>query len=249
VETSSATPGFGARLATRYDALRASDDYGELVGRLVVAGDLTGRRVLDIGCGTGTLAGELAANHCCRMYGLDASPEMLAVARAKRLPGVELLLGQAEDLPFADESFERAVMVSVVHHLERRPAFVEAYRVLERGGRLVISNADPDGFVDRWLLELFPELLDRELARFPTAADLAAELRESNFDGVEVTHVDVPRSYSRETALEKIRGKHLSSFDLLSDDEYRAGLERAERQLPDPVEYVFRSLLVVALRY
>lgn len=244
----SATPEFAARVATRYDELRASDDYDDLVDRLVGVGDLAGRRVLDIGCGTGTLAGALAARHGCRCWAVDPSSEMLAVARSKHLSGVELTLGHAEELPFEDQSFERAVMLSVVHHLDRRPSFAEVCRVLAPGGRLVIANADPDGLGDRWLMVLFPELLERELGRFPTATDLEAELAAAGFDPIEVTRVSVPRRYSRATALEKLRGRHISSFDLLTEQEYRAGLARAERELPDPVEYAFRSLLVLAVR-
>jgi SAM-dependent methyltransferase len=246
--TSSATPEFAARVAARYDELRASEDYGKLVARLVAAGDLAGRRVLDIGCGTGTLAGALSADYECEVHGVDASPEMLAVARAKALPRVEFIVGRAEDLPFADQTFDRAVMVSVVHHFERRRAFADACRVLRPDGRLVISNADPDGFAERWLLQLFPELLDRELARFPTAHDLEDDLRASGFDAIDVTRVSVPRSYSRDIALEKLQGRHISSFDLLTEEEYARGLVRAELELPDPVEYTFRSLLVVAVR-
>ena len=48
--------------------------------------------------------------------------------------------------------------------------------------------------------------------------------------------------------MEKIRGRHISSFDLLTEGEYRAGVDRAERGLPDRVEYMLRSLLVVAVR-
>jgi ubiquinone/menaquinone biosynthesis C-methylase UbiE len=246
--SSSATPEFAARVAARYDELRASEDYAKLVERLVTAGDLAGRRVLDIGCGTGTLAGELAAGHDCDVWGVDASREMLAVARAKALPRVELVLGQAEELPFTDEAFERAVMLSVVHHIDRRRAFAQAYRVLQPDGRLVISNADPDGFGDGWLMGLFPELLDRELARFPTAQDLQDDLGATGFDPIDVTRVSAARSYSRAVALEKLHGRHISSFDLLIEDEYRRGLARAERKLLDPVEYTFRSLLVVAVR-
>jgi SAM-dependent methyltransferase len=244
----SATPEFASRVAARYDELRASDDYGHLVDRLVAAGDLAGRRVLDIGCGTGTLVGALAARHGCECWGVDPSPEMLEVARAKNLAGPGFELGRAEELPFADEAFERAVMVSVAHHVDRPPAFAQARRVVEPGGRLVISNADPEGFGERWLMRYFPELLERELARFPTAEDLEVELEAAGFGPIELQRLRVPRSYSRARTLEKIRGKHISSFDLLTDEEYRAGLERVERELPDPVEYTFRSLLVVAVR-
>ena len=55
-------------------------------------------------------------------------------------------------------------------------------------------------------------------------------------------------SIDREGALERIRGKHISTFDLLDEDEYAAGLERAERELPEQVDYRLEWLLVVAVR-
>lgn len=214
----------------------------------MAAGNLAGRRVLDIGCGTGTLAIELGSRHGCRVWGIDPSQEMLAVAKSKGGVAARFKRASAEKLPFKDAWFERATMVSVAHHLDRPWAFPEAARVLDADGRLVVSNPDPDGFPQMWLMRWFPELLEREQARIPNADDLRSELEGSGFRSVEVERLAVSRRFSREEALRKVRGKHVSSFDLLSEDEYRAGLDRVERELPDPVEYELRSLLLVARR-
>jgi SAM-dependent methyltransferase len=173
---------------------------------------------------------------------------MLEVARTRAGTRIRFEQASAERLPFPDGSFERATMISVVHHVDRPAAFAEIGRVLQIGGRLAISNADPDGFAQMWLMRWFPELLPRELARFPSNDELVAEVRAAGFETVRVERVALARRFTREQALAKIRGKHISSFDLLSEAEYRAGLERAQRELPDPVEYMFRLLLVVAVR-
>jgi SAM-dependent methyltransferase len=248
VETSSATPGFAARIAACYDELRSSDDYDVWSDGLAAAGDLASRRVLDVGCGTGAVAVHLARRHGCTVVGVDPSPEMLAVARRKESERVRFEQARAEELPFADGSFERAIMVSVVHHLDAAKAFAEIHRVLRPGGRLAISNPDPDGFAEMWAMRWFPELLPRELARFPRTDDLLAELRAAGFEEVELERVPIDRRFTRAQALAKLRGKHISSFDLLTEEEYRAGLQRAERGLPDPVTYTFRMLLVAAVR-
>ena len=52
-----------------------------------------------------------------------------------------------------------------------------------------------------------------------------------------LTRLSQESSIDRAGALERIRGKHISTFDLLDDDEYAAGLERAERELPERVDY------------
>lgn len=243
------TDGFGARIAATYDELRPLDAGLErLVDDLARAADLRGRRLLDIGCGTGSVTAALVEACRCKAWGVDASPEMIAQARAKRIPGAGFKVARAEELPFASGWFERALMRSVAHHVERPAAFAEARRVLAPGGRLVVHNLDPDGLVQLWYVRFFPRLLELERERMPDAVTLERELREAGFAPVTVERLGVERGFDRETALRKLRGRHTSSFDLLDEDEIAAGLERAERELPAEIRYVLRDLLLVAVR-
>ncbi len=208
-------------------------------------GDLSGRRVLEVGCGTGRFLAALAGR--AKAWGVDPSPEMLAVARG-RAHGAGLKLGTAEELPFKDAWFERAAMWLVVHLVDRPRALAELRRVLEPGGRLVIATFDPEHFEEFWLNELFPSLerIDRE--RFPAGEKLEAELVAAGFGDVRLTRLSQRASIDREAALERIRGKHISTFDLLDEAEYAAGLERAERELPERVDYRLEWLLATATR-
>jgi SAM-dependent methyltransferase len=208
-------------------------------------GDLEGRRVLEVGCGTGRFLAALAGR--AKAWGIDPSPEMLEVARG-RVHGAGLKLGSAEELPFKDGWFERAAMWLVVHLVDRPRAFAELHRVLAPGGRLVIGTFDPAHFNAFWLNELFPSLEAIDRARFPTAEQLERELGAPGFGEVRLTRISQESSTDREQALERIRGKHISTFDLLDDDEYAAGLERAERELPEQVDYRIEWLLAVAVR-
>ena len=97
-----------------------------------------------------------------------------------------------------------------------------------------------------YLNRYFPSFLEIDLARFPAADALERELRDAGFRGVDVSPLPVPTSISRERALEKIRGRHISTFQLIRDDEYAAGLERAERELPASIHYTSHWLVVVA---
>jgi SAM-dependent methyltransferase len=200
--------------------------------------------VLDIGCGTGRFLTQLA--EIAKAWGVDASPGMLEVARA-RAGGAGLKLGSAEELPFKDGWFERATMWLVAHLVDRPRAFAEAHRVLARDGRFAVATFDPSYFDEFWLNELFPsmEAVDRE--RFPTAPELEAELRAAGFD-VRLLRLSQRGSLDRDEALERIRGKHISTFDLISDEEYEAGLARAERELPKRVDYRVEWLVAVAVR-
>ena len=111
-----------------------------------------GERILDVGCGTGTLA-IAAKRHVGQtgvVYGVDASPEMLARAEKKaRRARVEVLFrsGLAEALPFEDSFFDAALSTVMLHHLPvktRRQCAVEIRRVLKPGGRVLA--VDFEGF-------------------------------------------------------------------------------------------------------
>ena len=235
-------------LAARYDELRPVDsNWVELVDRVVELGRLGGgARVLDVGCGTGRVAAALAERGA-KVWGVDPSAEMLEVARSRVPSSVGLKEGRAEALPFRDAWFDGAVCMLSVHLLDRPRAFAELARVLVPGGRLVIATFDPAHFDGFWLNRLFPTMRRVDLERFPAPDDLERELGAAGFE-LRLERLSQRTSMTREHALERIRGRHISTFQLIGDDEYRAGLERAERELPERVDYAQEWLLVAAER-
>jgi ubiquinone/menaquinone biosynthesis C-methylase UbiE len=241
------SPDFGP-LAESYDRLRPPDrNWGELLDRLVVEGDLAGRRVLDVGCGTGGTALALAELGS-RVWGVDPAEEMLAVARARVGRAVGLKRGRAEALPFKDAWFERAVLRLVVHLVDRRLALPELARVLGPGGRVVIATFDPAHFRDFWLNRFFPAIERVDAARFPDPETLAEELETVGFGGTRIEHVVQRDSLPRGKALDRIRGRYISTLQLLSEQELSAGTARAVRELPEIVEVELRWAIVVADR-
>lgn len=244
--TSSAKPDFGRRAST-YDILRPADtNWWERFELLVQAADLRGRRILDVGCGTGALAAALAERAHAKVWGVDEDVEMLAVASDRVSASVGLKQARAEALPFRDGWFERVTLSLVVHLVDRPVALAEARRVLAAEGRLAIVTFDPSHFDCYWLNRFFPSIEAIDRRRFPTGEALTAELGEAGFAAVESHLLDQRATLGREEALAKIRGRHISTFDLLSPDELAAGTERAEAELADLVEVAQRQLVVVA---
>jgi ubiquinone/menaquinone biosynthesis C-methylase UbiE len=243
-----AAPDFG-RLAPEYDRLRPVDDnWREIFDVVVREGDLRGRRVLDCGCGTGRLSQALAESEASKVWGVDPEPEMLRVAAGNVPAGVGLKPGRAEALPFRDGWFERAVMWLVCHLVDRPAAFAEVRRVLAPGGRLVVVTFDPEHFGEFWLNRYFPSLETIDRARFPDAVELEAQLVEAGFGGVQSHRRSQRASITREQALERIQGRHISTFDLLEPDEVAQGTVTAVNELPPSVECPVEWLVVVAER-
>ena len=236
-------PDFSAIAAT-YDELRPVDaNWWELFELLVHEADLVGRRVLDVGCGTGRAALALHERGS-RVWGAEPSEEMAAQARAR---GVNVKVAPAERLPFKDGWFERAVAWLVVHLLDRPAAFAEVARVLEPGGVLAIATFDPTHFDRYYLNRLFPSLEAIDRARFPEPDALVAELETAGFEP-RLLRLSQQGELARDASLERIRGRFISTLRLLDEAEYEQGLARAERELPERVRYELEWTIAVATR-
>lgn len=140
-----------------------------------------GHRVLDVGCGTGTLTIEIA-KRCPggAVTGVDGDPEILRLAErkaAKSNARVRLDHALASALPYPDESFDRVVSSLFFHHLswpEKERAAREAFRVLRPGGELHVADwGRPSGLLMRaaflpvQLLDGFDNTRDNVRGRLP----------------------------------------------------------------------------------
>ena len=239
-----AKPDFGAR-ARVYDTLRPTDAaWWEAFDALVELGDLRGRRVLDVGCGTGRLAAALVEEAHAKVWGVDASGEMVAVARETRTAGVGVRQADAESLPFRDGWFDRVTMSLVLHLVDRPRALAEARRVVSDDGRIAVSTFHPEHFATYWALPFFPSIREIDEARFPTPEQMERELAEAGFPGFASRRLSATVELSRDEALSRIRGRHISTFDLLTAEEISEGTARAEQELPERIVSRLERLVV-----
>jgi SAM-dependent methyltransferase len=155
------TPEAGAFFDERAESYdRAYDEpagyalRSRMAGALALLGAGPGE-VLDAGMGAGRLLAELAA---CgwTVSGIDASAEMVAVARS-RLPeaAARLVQGKIESLPYADASFDAVVATGVLEYSELEGALRELARILRPGGLAVVSNPNPDNLYGMWKLRIW----------------------------------------------------------------------------------------------
>lgn len=167
-------------------------------------------RVLDLASGTGDVALALARQAApAEVVATDFTPEMLAIAETKAAAyegptRLEIMLADAQDLPFADESFNAVTIAFGVRNLPDRAAnFSEVLRVLKPGGRYVILEfsrptfAPWRGVYHVYLRNVIPAIggaltgdrdgfvyLNDSILGFPTQPALAAELRDAGFSAI-----------------------------------------------------------------
>jgi ubiquinone/menaquinone biosynthesis C-methylase UbiE len=152
-----------------------------------------GDAVLDVGCGTGTLAMKVArrVGVTGRVAGVDPGAEQIARARSKaarcHMP-IDFQIGVIEQIPFPDQTFDVVLSTLMMHHLPngvKRQGLAEIARVLKPGGRLVIAD--------------FKRKQERvgQAARFHAGGssmqDLEARVSDAGFEHLEMEEMRPPR--------------------------------------------------------
>lgn len=141
-----------------------------------------GHSVLDLGCGTATLTILIKRKHPgATVVGLDGDERILAIAQRKvERTGLDIRLdfGLANELPYADQSFDRALSSLLFHHLTRRQkrqALAEVMRVLRPGGELLVADwgqarnaLERAAFISVQLLDGFKTTTDNVKGRLPS---------------------------------------------------------------------------------
>jgi SAM-dependent methyltransferase len=121
-------------------------------------GDVSGKRVLDFGCGTGEDAIMLAVRGA-RVIGIDISPELIELARKRaevNKVSAEFIVGSAYETGLPAESVDVVFVHAILHHLDLERARREVIRVLKPGGTLIVQEPVRDSRVMSFLRRLIP---------------------------------------------------------------------------------------------
>jgi ubiquinone/menaquinone biosynthesis C-methylase UbiE len=115
--------------------------------------DLTGKRVLDVSCGAGGGASYIVRTlHPTSYTGLDLNPASIDLCRTRHnLPGLDFVQGDAENLPFPDQSFDAVINVEASHQYPHFRRFLaEVARVLRPGGHFLYTDSRRRPAIAEW---------------------------------------------------------------------------------------------------
>ncbi|MEE6176572.1 phthiotriol/phenolphthiotriol dimycocerosates methyltransferase [Mycobacterium sp. 050134] len=115
--------------------------------------DLEGKKVLEVSCGHGGGSSYLVrSQHPASYTGLDLNPAGIRFCRKRhRLPGLDFVQGDAENLPFPDESFDVVLNVEASHHYPHFSKFLtEVARVLRPGGHFLYTDLRAQHVIPEW---------------------------------------------------------------------------------------------------
>ena len=231
--------------AKAYEALFVPALFWQWAPKVAEAAQIKpGQRVLDVACGTGILAREVASRvgSAGHVVGIDPSPGMVAVA-SQLASAIEWREGVAESLPFPDQSFDAVVsQFGLMFFTDRRQALREMLRVLAPGGHLVVAVWDSLGEMPAYASEV--ALLERmtgqqaaDALRAPfvlgNRKDLATLFSEAGVASAEiVTHLGRAQFPSIRTMVEAdLRGWLPVVGVLLTEDQIGRTLQEAEQAL------------------
>lgn len=216
------------------------------------------KRTLDLGCGTGRFTQALSEAFACSAVGVEPSVAMLEVAAARGDADVEWKLGDAEDIPLADQFVDLVFMSQVFHHLSNpQRALAEIRRVLTPNGYLVLRNGTREHNHELEWLRFFPDARRIEDARTPSSSEIESAISDEHF--LAITHQTIRQAFatSYPRYFEKIGRRGLSSLIAISEDAFQDGManfkswidqQPADTIVYEPVDiFIFQKRTGIAL--
>jgi ubiquinone/menaquinone biosynthesis C-methylase UbiE len=157
------------------------------------------KHVLEVGVGTGRNALPLLERIKAHFVGLDLTKEMLKVAKTKLFSfkqGINLILGDAEHLPFAEETSDVVVCMSTLHYFAFQENVLESFsRMLKKNGTLVCGDLTLHELDDKRFLETLERTLSKAHAGYRKPSEIKRLLENSGFQVAGTKTVAYRKSY------------------------------------------------------
>lgn len=232
--------GYWDDFAGEYESLFDRDPMYADALRLVVelVGDANRKRVLDLGCGSGTLLARIAdENPDAELYGIDPSERMVqgCVNRFRETPNVHIAIGSAHRVPLPSDYVHCVVSNLALHHVppeDRMACAAELARLLKAGGRLIYADmfCDVDGPVDdpARARDIIHKMVGKSLY----------DLEHGAFETMLLHIGDIP-------AVIKGEGEHFTTDAAWREHLAEAGFHRFEVIPVEPAEFGYRILIAV----
>jgi ubiquinone/menaquinone biosynthesis C-methylase UbiE len=236
------------RMAVNYtDISKTYDNYRSypqgLIKSIVELGRISrGKKVLDLGCGTGNIAWQLQQIIRTDVIGADASFPMLKVAKSKSLEVICTDINN-QQLPFRDGSFDTIIGAYVIHQIKNLNFLLsECYRVL-RDGVLVLLTSSHKQIEDQHpiIKDFFPSYVAIDKGRFPDIDRIDYLLNSLKFKGIqheEVTVANIPLDHEY---LQKVKSKYVSTYHLMPEGEFENGVAKLEAFIMNSGQPEFRD--------
>ncbi|MEW9679313.1 methyltransferase domain-containing protein [Pseudomonas sp. TE50-2] len=189
-------------------------------------------KILDLGCGPGSMIPYLRQFKRAKIYGVDISPAFIEMAK-ERYQGVDFRVGDAEVLPYPSDMFDVVLCSGMLHHIpDLHQVFVEVRRVLKPGGLIFAREPNEDNFAVRYPQFSFAHLVLKHLIHVSGRKQAIIEPEEHEF------HIDFDYGSFVETLAQDFSvidiefGQRVSYFyDMLFDGRVAENLETLEAQL------------------
>lgn len=196
--------------------------------------------IMDLGCGTGIISLSLLRSTHANLIGFDLSNEMLSIAK-KKDESKEIIWhrGDAQALPFQDNSFDLILMSLAFHQIRDKPKVLrDCFCLLRPRGSLLIRTISHKQLKMSIINKFFPPALEIDLKRFPDIDALKTESLQLGFKDVKdydlgefpeesVSGKKVP---PKEMII-KVEKKYVSTLNLIPTDEFNSGLKKLKEYL------------------
>ena len=147
--------------------------------------------LLDLGCGTGALTKIIAQEFPeVKLSGLDLSDKMIQEAQKKQIPNSKFVIGDGENLPYENNSFDALICVlSIHHHPNSDKTLAEMQRVLKPNGTLIICEMDPPAIVRFIYNAIILKIVNTGDVHIFNIKELSQDIIKAGFRGIEARKI------------------------------------------------------------